>query len=92
MKTDNNQDGDGVSNGQIEEEKLIRHQPRRAGDSSSSELKNSSVDSNDALAAAELENKAILPVIEEEKEPESDNVQITVKITREKKVSSLIGS
>ena len=55
-------------------------------------MKNSSVDSNDALAAAELENNAILPVIEEEKEPESDTVQITVKITREKKVSPLIGS
>ena len=91
LKTDNKQQ-DGVSNGQIEEEKLIRRQPKRGGDSPSSELKNSSVDSNDALAAAELENNAILPVIEEEKEPESDTVQITVKITREKKVSPLIGS
>ena len=92
VKLNTEKQEDDVANGQIEEEKLIRQRPRRGGDSPSSELKSSSIESNEAHAAAEAENNAILPMIEEEKEPESETVQITVKITREKRVvSPLIG-
>ena len=93
LKTENQVDD--VSNGQIEEEKLIKCQPRRGREPPCKELKNSSHDSKDALAAVEIENNVIMPVIEEEvKEPEgeSETVQITVKITREKKVAPLINS
>ena len=90
LKTDKQEDDS--PNGQIEEEKLIKHQPKREGNPPPRELKRKSYDSNEALSASEAENNAILPMIEEEKEPEPETVQITVKITREKKVTPLMNS